>query len=248
MDAASTSTADTDTATARNSSAQNALSKVTAAVARTTGDSWARLVADPSHTPELLAITAVQILGPRARTWAERTREDYPTATPEALARLATRQFTRFGTLTSLFSALAGSYAPVALVGSAALTDAELALHLAAAYGLDPTDPQRAADLLVIIGVHDSVEEAEAALAVAGRPAYETAGGGERRNVVRLARLFAAQTAPWAVGRVLSRRFPGTSLLAAVLSGRVTADATAVRATAHFKRQLQPPASGVRSS
>src|SRR5206468_3563632 len=85
-------------------------------------EAWAKLVADPGHTPELLALAAVQTLGPRARDWARRTRDAYPAATGTGLARLATAQFTRFGNLGSVFGAVAGSYASVALLGAAALT------------------------------------------------------------------------------------------------------------------------------
>jgi len=59
-------------------------------------------------------------LGPDARDWVARTRERYPAATPPAMARLAATQRRE---------------------------PAWLVLAVAAAYGLDPTDPARAADL-----------------------------------------------------------------------------------------------------
>jgi hypothetical protein len=58
-------------------------------------------------------------LGPDARDWVARTRERYPAATPAAVARLAATQRRE---------------------------PAWLVLAVAAAYGLDPTDPARAAD------------------------------------------------------------------------------------------------------
>ncbi|MBB4737989.1 hypothetical protein BJY16_001448 [Actinoplanes octamycinicus] len=114
-------------------------------------DLWPRLLADPRNAARLLAETAVQTLGPRAGAWAAHTRSAYPTATPQALARLATARFTRTATLRGGLSALSGAYAPVALVATASLTHAELVLHLAAAYGLDPTHPDRAAEILVLL-------------------------------------------------------------------------------------------------
>ncbi|MFC3737686.1 hypothetical protein [Paractinoplanes deccanensis] len=193
-------------------------------------DPWAALIADPARAPELLAIAAVQTLGPRAQEWAARMRDAYPTATPAALARLATRQFTRFGSLTSVLGAIAGSYAPVALLGAAALTDAELTLHIAAAYGLDPTDEERAADLLVIARVHRTKADAVGALAEARRPAYDS-----KEPLWRLAGLFTAQTAAWAAVKRINRRFPGTSLLAAIVVNTAAADATAARANKYFR-------------
>src|SRR6185369_15646494 len=118
-------------------------------------------------------------------------------------------QFTRFGGLTSIFGAVAGSYAPITLLGTAAITHAELVLHVAAAYGLDPTDPQRATDLLVITRVHPTKSDAEAALGAAARPAYEE-GGGLSDAVWRLGRTLAVHTGGWAVLRLANRYFPGT--------------------------------------
>ncbi|WP_203782824.1 hypothetical protein [Paractinoplanes rishiriensis] len=200
----------------------------------TPDDPWTKLLADPGHAPELLALAAVQVLGPRAQTWAAKTRHSYPTATPQALARLATEQFTRFGRLTRVLGAVAGSVAPAALVGTAALTHAELVLHLAAAYGQDPTHPQRAADLLVITRVHPTLADAEAALAAASRPPYEDESG-VSGAVWRFGRLLAVQTGAWTVVRVANHYFPGTSLLAAALSGNASAQAVAARAHAHYK-------------
>ncbi|MFI1996787.1 hypothetical protein [Actinoplanes sp. NPDC020271] len=131
-------------------------------------DLWPRLLADPRNAPKLLADAAVEIFGPRAAAWAERTRATYPTATPQALARLATARFTRAAGRRSLLSALSGTYAPIALVGSAAITHASLVLHLAAAYGVDPTGPERAAEILVLLPSYRS-GAAWAALRLADR-------------------------------------------------------------------------------
>jgi hypothetical protein len=198
-------------------------------------DPWAQLIADPGHAPELLALAAVQTIGPRAAEWAERTRAAYPHATPEALARLATRQFTRFGGLTSVFGAIAGSYAPIALLGTAAITQADLVLHMAAAYGLDPTDPERAVDLLLIARIHPNAEEAEAALAAAKRPAYDD-DGTFSGALLRLGRLVATQSGSWASLRLASRYFPGVSLLAAILTSTASAQSAAARAAAYYRK------------
>jgi uncharacterized protein (DUF697 family) len=106
------------------------------------------LLAEPARSPEILAAAAVRTLGPRARAWADRTRAAYPTADREALARLAVQRFVRSAGLRSGFGALAGPYTPIALATATVFTHAELVLHLAAVYGLDPEDPQRAGDLL----------------------------------------------------------------------------------------------------
>ena len=206
-------------------------------------DVWAGIIADPAHSPELFAVAATQTIGPRALQWARRTRAAYPTATPDAVARLAELQFTRFGSLSSLFAAAAGSYAPIALLGAAAFTHAELALHLAAAYGFDPTDRARAADLLVLTRVHAEREDAEAALAAAEEHSYENAGLTEA--TWRLGRMLAAQAGGWAALRVVNRFFPGTTLLAATLTSRGAARSLAARAGLFYRDQRS---AGVRAS
>ena len=201
---------------------------------------WAKLIADPGHAPELLALAAVQTIGPRARDWAARARDAYPTASDRALARLAKQQFTRFGGLGSIFGAVAGSYAPITLLGTAAVTHAEIVLHLAAAYGLDPMAPERAVDLLVLTRVHPTRSEAEAALASARVPAYED--GGLSGAVWRLGRMVATQTGGWAALRLANRFFPGTSLLAAILTSSASAQAVAARADSHYRGAHKPAA------
>ena len=200
-------------------------------------EAWAALVADPGHAPELLALAATQTIGPRAREWAARNRAAYPSATPDALARLAVSQFTRFGSVSSVFAAIAGSYAPIALLGAAAFTHAELALHIAAAYGLEPTDRRRAVDLLVLTRVHAQREDAEAALAEAERHSYDNAGLTDA--TWRLGRMIAAQAGGWAAVRAVNHFFPGASLLVATLTSRGAARAMAARATVHYRGQSQ---------
>ncbi|WP_146169254.1 hypothetical protein [Actinoplanes italicus] len=107
-----------------------------------------QLLADPTRSPEILAGTAVRTLGPKARDWAKGARATYPTASTEALGRLAVQHFVRSAGVRGGFGALAGPYTPIALATATVITHAELVLHLAAVYGLDPTDPQRADDLL----------------------------------------------------------------------------------------------------
>ncbi|MEU4691895.1 hypothetical protein [Actinoplanes sp. NPDC023714] len=120
-------------------------------------DLLAKLLAEPAHAPATLAHEAVRTLGPRARDHVAALRHTYPAATTEGLVRLTIQRFTRSAGLRGALSAAAGPYAPVAIAGSAAITHAELVLHLAALHGLDPVDPQRAEDILACAPVAASV-------------------------------------------------------------------------------------------
>lgn len=127
-----------------------------------------QVLAEPARTPEILAHALVQALGPRARGWTAHIRATYPTASREALARLAVHRFTRTAGLRGGVGALAGPYAPVAIGTATVITHAELVLHLAAVYGLDPTDPQRAGDLLRLVSPGAGTVAGWAALALTG--------------------------------------------------------------------------------
>nr|WP_296064261.1 hypothetical protein [uncultured Actinoplanes sp.] len=197
----------------------------------TAADAWGKLLADPAHAPEFLALAAVRTLGPRAAEWAAQTRAAYPKATDQALTRLATSQFTRLGSVGGAVGALAGLYTPAALMAGAALTQAGLALHVAAAQGLDPTHPDRAAELLVIAGIHASTADAEAAI--------RKAGEGDSGPLTRFAGAIARQAAGWGLVKLANRYFPGTAFLTALLTGTSAARQAATRATAYYRRSQE---------
>ncbi|MEV4758781.1 hypothetical protein AB0J86_27290 [Micromonospora sp. NPDC049559] len=198
----------------------------------------ARLLAHPGYAPELLATAAVESLGPGARAWAERVRTDYPSATPEGLARLATRRFVRIAGTGGAVSAGAGLLAPLAELVVVAWTQAGLVLHLAAAYGHEPTHPDRAADLLVLTRVHPDDAAARDALAAAGRagPEGEDALDRALEAAWRLGVPLAAQAGGWLALRAAARLLPGAAALAAAAGGTAVAQRLAARAVARYRR------------
>jgi EcsC protein family len=157
-----------------------------AAAAGPPGSLWARMKADPQYAAEHLALEAVRRLGPEARRWADQTRAEQPGLDPDALAQRAARRFTHYARLSGAVSGAAGLPGAVVDVGVLAWTQARMVLHMAAAYGVDPSAPERATELLVLQRVHKVAETARVALGVAA--------GRERAN-----RLFAG-----AEGRPLS--------------------------------------------
>ena len=103
---------------------------------------------------------------------------------------------------------------------------ARFTLCVAAAHGLDPTDtPARAADLLVLTRIHDSLPAAQAALAAA-----TVGASGNGRPPARAVRPFALRVAAGAV----ARRLPVVGPALAILSARNSIDDIARRAGHHF--------------
>jgi hypothetical protein len=117
-------------------------------------------------------------------------------------------------------------------------TQANLVLHLAAAYGRDPAHPDRAAELLVLTRVHPDAESARAALTAA----READGPGEEpwsrvaEAAWRLAAPLAAQAGGWLALRVASRLLPGAAVLAAAAGDAAAAERLAARATTAYRQ------------
>jgi hypothetical protein len=183
------------------------------------GTLWARMRADPQYAPEHLALEAVRRLGPEARDWAARTRASQPELSDHALAQLAVKRFTNLARLSGAVSGATGLPGAVVDVGVLAWTQSRMVLHIAAAYGADPTSSDRATDLLVLQRVHKVAESARLALGVAaGRERasrlFETTAGKPLTGVmmrlgVKLAQMAGIPTAK----RMFAKLIPGASVI-----------------------------------
>ncbi|MEU8420152.1 hypothetical protein AB0C15_04670 [Micromonospora sp. NPDC048835] len=197
----------------------------------------ARVLDHPGFAPELLALAAVRALGPGAAGWAAGLRTRYPDASADGLARLAARRFVRASGAGGATAALAGFFAPLAELAAVLWTHSALVLHLAAAYGKDPTHPDRAVDLLVLTQVHPDRASAAAALAAAETAGDPVEGAWPRAGEAawRLAAPLTAQAGGWVALRLVARLLPGAAVLAAALGDSAAADRLAARAVAGYR-------------
>ncbi|MEU4526634.1 hypothetical protein AB0F49_00235 [Micromonospora ureilytica] len=202
----------------------------------------ARVLDHPGFAPELLALAAVRALGPGAAGWAAGLRTRYPDASADGLARLATRRFVRSAGAGGATAALAGFFAPLAELAAVLWTHSELVLHLAAAYGKDPTHPDRAVDLLVLTQVHPDRASAAAALAAAETAGDPVEGAWPRAAEAawRLAAPLTAQAGGWVALRLVARLLPGAAVLAAALGDAAAADRLAARTVAVYRPDRRP--------
>lgn len=182
------------------------------------GTLWSRMKTDPQYAPEHLALEAVRRLGPEAACWAARMRRERPGLSPDGLAALAVRRFTNLARISGAVSGATGLPGAVLDVGVLAWTQARMVLHIAAAYGLDPTAADRATDLLVLQRVHKVASTARLALGVAaGRERASrlftgmTAGplGGV---MVKLGMRLAQMAGVRAAKRVFAKVLPGATI------------------------------------
>jgi hypothetical protein len=198
---------------------------------------WPAIKTRPGDAPELLALAAVHRFGGEARADASWLRETYPTATADGLARLSAQRFVRQARIQGAVAGLVGPLALLAESVGLVVTHARLVLHMAAAYGVDPADAARAADLLVLQGFHPDLRSAEAALERARRPSDEMVPA--RQLAGTIARAAGRSLVKVVVARRASRLVPGAgALVAALLDGR-DAERLAIRAARHYRRLAQ---------
>ncbi len=117
---------------------------------------------DPSYALETLAFAAVDVHGPAAKAWvASRGTMRY---SKEQLAKSAVQRAKNTARLEGAALGLGGfvTIAPDTVAIVWILT--REVIFVAAAYGHDPTDRARAAELLVVLDVYDTVEGAQAGL------------------------------------------------------------------------------------
>jgi uncharacterized protein (DUF697 family) len=216
-----------------------------ASAAGVPGRLWDRMRADPQYAPEHLALEAVRRLGPEAARWAERTRQQQPGITDEALAQLAVRRFTTHARLSGAMSGAAGLPGAVVDVGVLAWTQARMVLHIAAAYGADPAGPERAVDLLVLQKVHRIAETARLALGVAaGRERasslFSAAGGAPLgRVVLRLGVRLAQMAGIRAARRIFAKMIPGAAVILGTWANSTATTELARRATTLYRDRAQ---------
>ncbi|GGM16151.1 hypothetical protein GCM10007977_016760 [Dactylosporangium sucinum] len=194
---------------------------------------------NPAYLPELLALAAVRRLGAEARRRVGWYRATYPTATSDAVARAVTREFVRRARLQGAAAGAAGAVGLVAEGAALGWLQARLVLHLAAAYGHDPLDPERAAELLVIQRVHGSVETAEAAIRAAQhvevtRPA--SPGVGPARLGAPIVRAVGGGLVRAVAARLARRVVPGAGLVVGAVTAARAMELLAARAVRHYRR------------
>lgn len=131
-----------------------------------------RLLANPADAPALLAARAVEQLAPRAVRDVRLIRERNPRATDLELALYFKRKYSRAARLEGAGTGAAGIFGlPVDLVALAWIQN-RMVLSIAAVYGHDMTDHRdRAAELLILQGIHNAREPAIKAIVQASEKA-----------------------------------------------------------------------------
>jgi hypothetical protein len=124
---------------------------------------WEQIRQDPLRAPEHIALAASEYHGPAAAAWADKRRRTYGTDARK-LAQMARRRHTTMASVEGAATGVGGFITMVPDMIGLAWIESRLVFFIAAAYGYDPLDPMRPAELLVLNGVYDDPTEARQAL------------------------------------------------------------------------------------
>jgi hypothetical protein len=188
----------------------------------------------------------VRRIGPQAAAWAARMRATYPHMHPDSLAQLAIKRFRRHARYTGAVSGSIGLPGAVVDLATLAWTQSRLVLHLAAVYGVDPTHPDRATELLVLQRVHKATEAARLALGVAqgregvGSALARASGTAGRRAPVgralgRLSWKLAQMAGMRAVRKLAAKAIPFASIIFGAWANSSSVNDLAGRTLAQYR-------------
>jgi len=170
---------------------------------------WDRLRADPLRAPEHVALAAGDLHGPAAAAWAAERRGRLGVSGPE-LARMAKRRHAAMARFEGAATGVGGFITFVPDVVALAWIQSRLVFFVAAAYGFDPLDPMRPAELLVLMNLYQDVHDARAALDGDGRSIARTYVGSlptrlqrDEALAMRLTKMVGKRTARKMFGRLI---------------------------------------------
>ena len=134
---------------------------------------WARLRADPIRAPEHVALAASELHAPAAAAWAEEKRGRLAVSERD-LARMAKRRHASMARLEGAATGVGGIFTAGPDIVLLAWIQSRLVFFIAAAYGFDPYDRMRPAELLVLRDLYPDPETARRALDGMGKTVAES--------------------------------------------------------------------------
>ena len=167
---------------------------------------WDRLRLDPVRAPEHIALAAARTFGPQAARWTEDKRARFAVG-PAELARMAKKRHATMARFEGAATGLGGVVTMVPDLVALSWIQSRLVFYVAAAYGYDPSDPMRPAELLVLHDFYPDPLTARRALDGVGSTLIEAYVGSrlqrEEALAVRLAKFLGVRSARKLAGRFI---------------------------------------------
>jgi hypothetical protein len=167
---------------------------------------WRRIKAEPERAPEHIALAAADRFGPQAARWVQVAGGGH---TADTLARTALKKHVRMSRLEGAALGIGGFTTAAADLVALGWIQSRMVFYIGAAYGYDPGDPMRPAELLQLTGFYDTPADARAALDRTGKHLAQAAveravfGGRERTMYERLLSYTAKRVTRKAAGRLI---------------------------------------------
>ena len=167
---------------------------------------WDRLRLDPARSPEHIALAAARTFAPQAQAWADEKRERYA-VTPAGLGAMAKKRHATMARFEGAATGVGGIVTMVPDLVALAWIQARLVFYVAAAYGYDPHDPMRPAELLALLDFYPDPPTARRALDGIGSTVVEAYIGSKLQRdealALRLAKLLGIRSARKLAGRLI---------------------------------------------
>ena len=172
---------------------------------------WDRLRLDPVRAPEHIALAASRTFAPQAARWADEKRVRFAVA-PAELAKMAKKRHATLARFEGAATGVGGIVTMVPDLAALAWIQARLVFYVAAAYGFDPHDPMRPAELLVLHDFYSDPATARRALDGVGSTMVEAYVGSKLQRdealALRLAKMLGIRSARKLAGRFI----PGVAI------------------------------------
>jgi hypothetical protein len=173
---------------------------------------WERIRADPVRAPEHIALAAAERHGPAADEWAAVKRRRFAHDGRE-LAEMAKRRHATLARFEGAATGVGGIITLVPDMVGLAWIQTRLVFFVAAAYGYDPRDPMRPAELLVLMELYETVPGARAALDGVGKTIAESYVGSKLQREEALAIRLAKMLGRRGIRRVAWRLIPFAAIV-----------------------------------
>ena len=196
---------------------------------------WARLRAEPLRAPEHIALAAAELHAPAAAAWAAEKQARYAVSGAD-LARMAKRRHATLARFEGAATGVGGFVTVVPDLVLLAWIQSRLVFFVAAAYGFDPHDPMRPAELLVLRELYPDPQTARRALDGVGKTVTEAYMGAkiergrEQAVLSRLLAFVGKRTA----SRAARRLIPGIGMAFNAVANERDTRALADRAIAFY--------------
>lgn len=167
---------------------------------------WKRIRSQPERAPEHIALAAADRFAPQATRWVQVAG---PGQTPQRLAEIAMKKNVRKARLEGAALGVGGFTTAAADLVALGWIQSRMVFFIAAAYGYDPADPMRPAELLALTGFYPTPADARAALDGMGKTLAQAAvertlfSGSERKMYERLLRYAGKRVTRKAAGRLI---------------------------------------------